>query len=159
MEALQLWLNAHWFDLVQSLGIVGSILLTTAALRSQARGQRLGHYLTLVADHRELWTEAHRRPDLSRIFRDDVNLSVAPMTTAEEEFLNLAIEHFATGWLMAKGTRLLSLNGLAADAATFFSRPLPRNAWERTRHARDPQFVKFIDRALKHGPPAQRRST
>ena len=159
MEALQLWLNAHWFDLVQSLGIVGSILLTSAALRSQALSQNLGHYLTLAADHRELWSEAHRRPDLSRIFRDDVNLSVAPMTTAEEEFLNLAIEHFATGWLMAQGTRLLSLNGLAADAATFFSRPLPRSAWDRTKHARDPRFVKFVEKALIRRPTAQRRGS
>ena len=154
MEALQLWLNAHWFDVVQTLGIVSSILLTSAALRSQAVSQNLGHYLTLVADHRELWSEAHRRPDLARIFRADVNLKVEPMTTAEEEFLNLAIEHFATGWLMARGTRFLHLQGLAADAATFFSRPLPRCAWDRTKHARDPRFVRFVEHAIAHRSPA-----
>jgi hypothetical protein len=141
-------LQQDWFNLIQSLGIVCSIALTATALHREARARKLGHYLTLVAHHRELWSETHRRPDLARIFKDNVDLVAAPITIAEEEFLNLVIEHFTTGWLVAKNTAFLNRKVLAADARTFFARPLPRTAWTQTKHARDPRFVRFIEDAL-----------
>ena len=148
MDALIPWLQQDWFDLIQTLGIVCSTALTGAALHRETRARKLGHDLTLVAHHRELWSETHRRPDLGRIFQADVDLVAAPMTTAEDEFLNLVIEHFTTGWLIAKDTPFLTRKVLAADAGTFFARPLPRMAWNQTKHARDPQFVHFIEDAL-----------
>ena len=148
MHPLIPWLQQDWFDLIQTLGIVCSIALTATALHRETQARKLGHYLTLVAHHRELWSETHRRPDLARIFQGDVDLVAAPMTIAEEEFLNLVIEHFTTGWLVAKDTRFLNPKVLAADAETFFARPLPQMAWNQTKHARDPQFVSFIEQAL-----------
>ena len=148
MEAFVPWLQQDWFNLIQTLGIVWSLALTAAALHRETRARKLGHYLNLVAHHRELWSETHRRLDLTRIFQAEVDLVAAPMTVAEQEFLNLAIEHFTTGWLVAKDTPFLSRKMLAADAATFFASPLPRTAWKQTKHARDPEFVRFIEDAL-----------
>ena len=156
MDAVIPWLQQDWFDLIQTLGIVCSIALTAIALHRETRARKLGHYLTLVAHHRELWTETHRRPDLARIFQEEVDLIAAPMTIAEQEFLNLAIEHFTTGWLVAKDTRFLNRKVLAADARTFFARPLPRAAWKQTKQARDPRFVRFIEDAFANG--SKRRS-
>ena len=143
------WLEQHWFNLVQTLGIVASSLLATVTLRRESRARRLGDYLTVIQQHRELWSEAHRRPDLSRLFQPDVDLVATPSTVAEEEFLNLAIDHFNTGWLLARSGVVLRLEVLEADVRAFFRLPLPWRTWEMTRSRRDPRFVRFVERALK----------
>ncbi len=143
------WLEQHWFNLVQTLGIVASSLLATVTLRRESRARRLGDYLTVIEQHRELWSEAHRRPDLARLFQPELDLIAAPVTVAEEEYLNLVIDHFHTGWLLARSGVVLRLEVLEADAREFFRLPLPRRVWEMTRGRRDPKFVRFVEKELK----------
>jgi hypothetical protein len=38
---------------------------------------------------------------------------------------------------------------LALDAGEFFSLPLPRAVWEKTKKFRNPRFVRFVERAMK----------
>ena len=102
----------------------------------------------MIQQHRELWSEAHRRSDLARIFQPDLDLIAAPVTVAEDEYLNLVIDHFHTGWLLVITGVILKANVLAADAHAFFSLPLPRRVWDMTRHRRDPAFVRFIEEGL-----------
>ena len=148
MGTFTAWLDQDWFNLVQTVGIVASSLLATVTLRRETRARRLGDYLTVIQQHRELWSEAHRRPDLARLFQPEMDLIAAPMTVAEGEYLNLVIDHFHTGWLLVNDRVVLKAQVLAADARAFFSLPLPRRVWEATRHQRDPQFVRFIEEAL-----------
>ncbi len=148
MAAYLHWLNRHWFDLVQTLGILAGISVTSLALRRETRARKLSDYLTLAGHHRELWSDAHRRPELSRIFQREVDLIADPISVTEEEFLNLVIVHFGTGWLMARDNGLVKLKPLAADARAFFSLPIPNAVWERTTHFRDPEFVAFVRAAL-----------
>ncbi len=157
MAAFFSWLDQHWFDLVQSLGIIGGLGLAWASFRRDRRERKMGDYLTLVGHHRELWSDAHRRPELARIFQNEVDLVGMPISVAEEEFLNLVIVHFSTGWLMARGDSLIDLPLLAADARAFFALPVPHTVWERTTHFRDPLFVTFIEDALTTKPGRQSR--
>lgn len=159
MAAFLSWLDQHWFNLVQTLGIVGGLGLTFASLRRDHRGRKMGDYLTLVGHHRELWSDAHRRPELARIFQAEVDLLAAPISVMEEEFLNLVIVHFSTGWLRARDGSYLDLPLLAADARAFFSLPIPRVVWQRTTHFRDPQFVTFIEEALAAKPRRKSRTS
>ena len=142
------WFNQNWFSLAQTLGIVGSIALTAASLRRNTRAQKLSDYLTMISQHRELWSDAHRRPELQRIFQAEVDLLAAPISVAEDEFLNLVIVQFNTCWLLAKEGALVTLDVLNADAHSFFSLPIPRAVWEKTKHSRDPKFMGFIDQSL-----------
>lgn len=148
MAHLFTWLNQNWFTLIQTLGIIGSLLLTTAALRRDTGARRLGDFLTLAGHHRELWSEIHRNPELRRIFSPEVDLLAHPITPAEQEFLNLVIVHFHTGWHLAKQGAVHSLDVIATDARSFFALPVPRAVWEATRECRDPEFQRFIDQAL-----------
>lgn len=143
------WLEQHWFNLVQTLGIVAGSLLATVTLRRETRARRLGDYLTVIEQHRALWSEAHRRPDLARLFQPELDLIAAPMTVAEEEYLNLVIDHFHTGWLLVNDGVVLKAEVLAADARAFFALPLPRRVWDMTRHRRDPAFVRFIEKGRR----------
>jgi hypothetical protein len=145
------WIHQHWFSVVQTAGIVGSLLLTLAALRRDHRARRTTDYLTLSTLHRELWSEMHRRPELARVTQPVVDLVAAPLSVPEEEFLMLVINHFHIGWHLFCEGGLLSLKVLAADARAFFSLPLPHLVWERSKQPRDPRFVRFIERALAGG--------
>lgn len=148
MAASLSWLEQNWLNLLQTLGIIGSGLLTTAALRRETRARKLGYFLSLAQQHRELWSEAHRRPELTRIFQREADLVANPVSVVEEEFLNLVIVHFHTGWLFAKDTAFLEHEAIATDARTFFSLPLPQAVWNSTRAAREPKFIRFMEEAF-----------
>lgn len=145
------WLSQNWFNAVQTLGIVGSSYFTLTVLRRDLRSRRVADYLALTQQHRELWSELHRRPELARVTHVEVDLLAAPISEAEEEFLMLAFNHFHTGWLLVRQGGLISMKTLSADARAFFSLPLPRTVWEQTKHSRDPEFLRFIDQALAVG--------
>jgi hypothetical protein len=87
----------------------------------------------------------------SRIFQTTDDLFASALTVAEEEFINLAIVHFLTGWRIAKNGGLTSLKELGADVRGFFSLPLPRAVWEKTKAFRNQRFVRFVDGALVNG--------
>lgn len=149
MVAFFAWLDLNWFSLVQSIGIIGSLWLTAAALRGDSRARRVSDLLELTGHHRELWAEVHRRPELGRILQAEVDLVGAPISTAEEEFLNLVIVHFHTGMLLAKDGEAIGLDALAKDAGAFFALPIPQAVWGRTKENWDARFVAFIDGAIR----------
>ena len=143
------WISENWFSLVQSAGIVGGLVFAAVSARKETRSRRTENLLTFTGQHRDLWADAHRRPELSRIFQAEVDLVGRPMTVAEEEFLNSVFVHVQTGWELARKERLLDLKVLSADMGNFLSHPLPRAAWERRRAVRDPRFVAFMDAAIQ----------
>ena len=151
MGELQTWLNQNWFNVIQTLGIIATGLLAILTLSRETRARRFGDYLVVVNQHRELWREAYCRSELARVFQPDVDLIAAPVSVAEEEYLNLVIDHFHTGWLLARERVILRTEVLAADACHFFTLPLPRQVWESTLQGRDPKFVQFIKEALRSG--------
>ena len=148
MEAFWVWVDREWFTLVQSIGIIGGLWMTTATLRGNSRSRRISDSLVLSQQHRDLWKEVHRRSDLQRLFAKEVDLVAQPIAIAEEEYLNLVIVHFQTTWMIAKEGSRDGLDALASDTRAFFSLPIPRRVWERTKGERPSRFVKFIDASL-----------
>ena len=151
------WLDTNWFSLLQSLGIAGGLLFTAVTVHRDAQHRHVSNMLTLLEQHRDLWSEVHTRPELARVMATEVDLVTRPLTVAEERFLNLVIVHFHTGWQLARDGVIHSLAVMAADAQGFFSLPLPRAVWDQSKAQREPDFVHFVDAALsrpadaKHG--------
>lgn len=143
------WAEQNWFPLVQTLGILGSLIATYIALIRDRKAWKLGNYLTLAGHHRDLWRDAHSNPALDRILTTEADLIAKPITPQEQEFLNLVIVHFHTGWIVAREKVYLPLELLAADAKAFFQLPLPREVWKRNRTFQDPQFARFIEKAAQ----------
>ncbi len=139
------WLSQNWFTLLQGIGIIAGLIFTGISLRRETLSRRMNALLTLTEQHRELWSEVHRRPDLGRILAAEVDLLGHPITTAEEEFLNIVFVHFSTGWEMSVRHRLISRDAFREDVRRFFSLPIPNQVWERTKAVRDPRFVRFVD--------------
>ena len=149
MVAPLIWLSDNWFTLLQSTAIVAGLLFTGAAAQREVRSRKTSDLLTLLQQHRELWSEVHRRPELSRVILSSVDLVGNPVSVAEERFLNLVIIHFHTGWQLAVLGVGHTPEILAMDVRDFFVLPLPRAVWEQSKAVRDPQFVRFVDEVLK----------
>lgn len=135
--------------MAQSLGIAAGLMFNALALRRDIQARRTGDQILLTEQHRELWSEVHRRPELGRIFNPTADLAVVPLTSTEEQFLRLVFVHFHTGWLLARENSLLTLDVLARDAGDFFRLPVPCAAWQRLRGAMEPSFVRFIDAQVR----------
>ncbi len=148
MSAFVPWVEQNWFSFIQSLGIVGSLLLTGAALRKDSRSRKASDLLNLLEQHRQLWGEIHRRPELARVLSQNVDLVAQPISLAEEEFINLIIVHYQTGWMLALAGTGNTLSAVASDLRWFFSFPLAKAAWKEIKVGRDESFVAFVDASL-----------
>jgi hypothetical protein len=146
MTVESIWLHDNWFSFLQSVGIAGSLVFTAISVRQNSKDRDTKDLLTLAALHRDLWGDLNRRPELQRIREREVDFVAKPMTSSEAEFLNLAIVHFYTGWLLAKRGAWPSLRALTPDVQGFFSLPIPKTVWQATRETRDPKFVKFVEK-------------
>lgn len=153
------WLEEHWFSLLESIGIIGSLLFTAVTLRHDLRARRNHEHLLLATQHRKLWGELHRRPRLARILERERDLTAEPLTVEEEQFLMLAIVHFQNGWLLSGEGSLISRAALALDAGDFFRRPAPNRVWSSVRGIQDSRFVGFIETAIAESNPTNGATT
>lgn len=138
------WLRDNWFPLLQSLGIVGSLLFTGLTLARDLRARRISDQLLLNDQHRKLWGEVQRQPELGRVLQPEFNPQVTPISLAEEQFLRLVFVHFQNGWLIIAQGSLTSMEALKLDTSDFFRLPGPCHLWDRVKHTHDPMFVRFV---------------
>lgn len=135
----------QWFNVAQTLGIIANSFLLAFAMLESARTRRYSNHLSLATQHRDLWEELSRRPELGRILEREVDLENAPIAVPEEEFLRLVILHFHTGWEIGVRDSMMTKEAFRLDVRDFFSLPIPRAVWRNTRKARDPRFVRFVE--------------
>jgi len=131
------------------VGILGSLWFTGAYFRDDSKNRLVSNLLAIQERHRVFWAEAQQRPDLKRIFSNEVDTTAAPLTAEEEVFLRRTVMHFETGWRLEKILNRGELKLLGRDVAEFFRLPLPRAVWEKAKEFRNPKFVRFVERALK----------
>ena len=151
MASIPLWLEQNWLNIFQSAGIVGSLFFTAYTLKRDSKARQASDILKLSEQHRELWAEVYRNPELRRITDEKADLILSRgASPQEEEFLNLVFVHTYTTWLMAKNETLpfLNLEMLGIDMGTFLKKPVPLAVWKATKAGRDPEFVKFMEQSI-----------
>ena len=141
------------FVFLQSIGIIGSLLLTAAgllftgfALRSETKTRRVGNLLAITEGHRKLWTEFYHRPELRRVLDEHADLRQKEITREEEIFVNLAVLHLNSAFYAHKLGLVFKLEGLRRDISWFFSLPIPRTIWEKTKILQNDDFVAFVEK-------------
>ena len=139
------WVATNWFELLQSVGIIAGLLFTTHSLRSETKMRRVGNLLAITESHRKLWTEFYRRPDLNRVLDERAHLRQQEITREEEIFVNLVILHLNSVFYAHKMGLVFKLEGLRRDIAWFFSLPIPRMLWEKSRVLQNDDFVSFVE--------------
>src|SRR5438105_5056258 len=90
------WVSQNWFSLLQSIGIIGSLLFTGISLRMDARTRRASNVLTITQQHHELWTNFLKRPELSRVLDPNADLKSNAVTREEQMFILLLLVHLST---------------------------------------------------------------
>jgi hypothetical protein len=143
------WAAQNWFDLLQSLGIIGGLLFTCAAFKDDTKARRTANLIEITKAHREIWTELYDRPELTRVSDRAVDLEHAPMKPAEELFIGLLILHLNTSFQAMKAGVFISPDGLRKDIGQFFSAPMARIVWTKMRALQDGDFIRFVESCFK----------
>lgn len=141
------WFAAHWFDFLQSAGIIGALVFNLAGFREQATARRVSNLITLTQQHREIWREYLRRPDLHRVRERAVDLVGFPMTPEEITFVKFIIVHLVTAYKASCLDQTEELGRIADDAREFFSLPIPAAVWETFKGVHAEDFVRFVEDA------------
>jgi hypothetical protein len=139
------WVAEHWFDLLQSIGIIAGLLFTAYSLRSATKTQRVTNLLAITESHREVWTEFYSRPELKRVLDKRASLQQKGIGREEEIFVNLVIFHLNSVFYARKSGLMFKLEGLRRDIRWFFSLPIPRMIWEKSKMLQNDDFVAFVE--------------
>ncbi len=151
------WLSLHALQLIQSLGILGSLMFAGIALRNTGRAQRMANRFHLAEQQRKIWGEQANQKELRRVLRPDADLSEEPMTEDERRFLTSAILHLGTTFEARRTKTVDPIEGLDRDAAWLLSLPLPRARWSEMKDVQNRSFVEYADRLLSGQPPSSKR--
>ena len=144
------WINDN-FTLIETVGIVGSLLLGAAALRLDEKTRRIGNLMAITKGHREIWSQLYERPELARVIDVGADVEQADITREEELFIWFLILHLNSVYQALKNGVLLNLEGMNKDVGWFFSLPLPRAIWERAKLMQDADFVRFVESCRGEG--------
>ena len=143
------WLTEHWFDLIQTTGVVGGLLFTGFALNADAKAKRASNLLNITQQHRELWSLLYSEPELFRILRSDANIASEPVTPKEEQFVRFIILHLNASFQADKAGVYNEPSGVNADTKSFFALPIPPAVWTARKQFCDADFVNFVETARK----------
>ena len=145
MGSMAEWLIANWFTLLSAVGVTGGLFFTAFSLRSETKTRRIGNLLTITANHRELWEECIRRPELGRVLDASPDLAKQPITRAEELFVTMVVLHISSVYHALNDELVVKLEGLRRDVAQFMSLPIPRAIWEKVKMVQNDDVVAFIE--------------
>ncbi len=143
------WLGQHWFELLNAVGVVGGLLFTAVSLRSETETRRVGNLLTITSNHREVWTELYRRPELARVLDASADLRKQPVSREETIFVNLVVLHVSSVYEAMKNGLVIKQEGLRRDVGQFLSLPIPRAVWEKAKALQNDDFVAYVEACRK----------
>lgn len=146
------FITSHGIDSLGTFAIIASLLFTAFEVRHLERAQRITNLLTLTKHHREIWTQVLDRPELSRILDPKADLKETPVTTEESLFVTFAILHLQAAFRASEAKMLIPPDALSKDIAWFFSLPIPKAVWQRTKSMQDGDFLHFVAQAYSTVP-------
>ena len=147
MEVSQ-WLAVHWFDCVQTVGLVGGLLLTAYMIHKDARARQISNLIALNERHDDIWRTFYERPQLSRVLRRDVDLNQHPVSDEERLFVKMLFIHLDTVRRTAKAGMFIEITGIRNDLRSFIKLPIPGAVWEKLKPFQDEDFTAFVDGCL-----------
>jgi hypothetical protein len=115
------WMAEHWFDLLQTVGIVGSLLLAAYVMRKDEQARRISNSIAINDQYRKIWRDIHEQPELARVLEKDADVAGRPISTGEEVFVTTLIGHLSTVCRATKRGEFVTLEGLQRDVLEFFA--------------------------------------
>ncbi len=141
------WLGENWTHLLEGTGIVSGLWFSVITMSRDEKSTRVTNLITLTREHRELWMEFYRRPELWRVMDAKADLRHTPVTLGEALFVKQLIQHLhATYQAMRQGV-FIEVEGMRSDVRDFFALPIPHALWPDLRPLQNRDFVAFVDHA------------
>jgi hypothetical protein len=139
------WIAEHWFDLLQTVGIVGGLLFTARTTLQDERSRKIANLIAIKQQYREIWRELYDRPHLGRVLEEHVDLNATPLSAEESLFVKLLMLHLDTVHRATKAGMFVGIQGLQQDVREFLALPIPKAVWEKIKPFQETAFVKFIE--------------
>jgi hypothetical protein len=146
---MEIWFGLHWFDLIQTVGIIGGLLFTALTIRKDQEARTVTNLLAINEQYSRLWHEFHERPELARILQKDVDLNAQPMSGQEARFVKTLLLHLDVVRRTMEAGIFVKIEGLQTDIRDFFELPIPKAVWNKMKPFQDGDFVEFIEDCLK----------
>jgi hypothetical protein len=140
------WLIENWVLALNSAGVIGGLFFTASSFHSEARTRRIANLLTITRNHREIWADFYRHPELARVLDASADIAKLPVTHEEEIFVNLVILHLNSVFYALKDELVTNQEGLRRDVWSFFSLPIPLTVWQRVKVLQNDSFVAFVEK-------------
>jgi len=139
------WIAENWLTLLNAVGVVGGLFFTAVSLHSETKTRKIANLLTMTSNHRELWKEIIQRPELARVIDPSADVTKHAITPGEAEFVNMVVLHTSAVYQALKNELMVKQEGMRRDVGAFFSLPIPRAVWQRTRIFQNREFVAFVE--------------
>jgi hypothetical protein len=150
------WISQNWFNIVVAVCSLGGLWFSaftirqnTQAQREETKAQKSSNLLAITANHREVWKEFFGKPELARVIEPSADVRKLPITAAEEFFVNMVISHTSSVYETLKDDLLVKQENLRRDVKSFFSLPVPKAVWTKTKLLQNQDFAAFIDSSLR----------
>lgn len=142
---IAVWLGENAFNLLSAIGIIGGLWFTAASFRAEAKSRQVSNLLALTQNHQRLWQDFYHQPDLARVLEESADLKRQPLKRAEEEFVNLVVQHLNGVYQAMKNGLVIKPEGLRREVWAFLSLPIPKAVWEKIRIVQNDDFAAFVE--------------
>src|ERR1700682_867963 len=124
MEVSQ-WLTQHWFELTETLSVLGGLTLTTHAFHKDKKSRKISNLIAINQQYGSLWREFYEKPELKRVLQNSVDLNIQPLTDQECFFVKRLILHLDSVRRATQMGVFVKIEGLQQDIRDLFERPVP----------------------------------
>ena len=139
----------NWFILIQTLGIVFSLLLSGYAALREARSRKVSNYLQLIQFHRDVWKLTLDNPNLNRVRDNHADPIQNPLTAEESQFLSFLFLHITCTYELQKSNNMVEIERFEYDVGELLQFPLVKKFWTENKRYYNEAFVKFVDRSAR----------
>lgn len=139
---------ADWFTLLQSILLSAGFFVAALTFYNDTKARKVQNLLTIVRNHREIWSQYAASKDLRRIRLSSVNLVRRPVTDQERFFILSTVLHLFTAHQAERMGQIKPFAGMEDDVQRFFSRPIASAVWKEIRTFQNPDFVRYIDQLI-----------
>jgi hypothetical protein len=139
------WLGTNVFNLLSAIGIIGGLWFTAISFRAEAKSRQVSNLLALTQNHQRIWQDFYHQPDLARVLEATAELKRQPLKRAEEEFVNLVIQHLNCVYQATKNGLLIKPEGLRREISEFFTLPIPKAVWDKIKILQNDDFAAFVE--------------
>ena len=149
------WISQNWFNIFTVIFGSGiwfaafSIHKDSEVRKEEVKAKKVANLLAITANHREVWKEFLHNPNLARIRDAKADIAKRPVTEVEDVFITLVILHTNSVYYAMNDQLVVEYDGLQRDIAEFFSLPLPKAVWRKSKPLQNQDFAAFIESSLK----------